>query len=69
MSDPSAAPAAPASAEATQSGGLAEDIRKQVETEQALVNAQRKLKELEEELERIRKDKAVIETERDASSA
>lgn len=48
--------------------GLAEEIRKQVETEQALVDAQRKLKELEDEVESIRKAKQVVEGERDGSS-
>lgn len=41
---------------------LAADIRKQVETEQALKDAQQKLKELEVELERVKAEKQSLES-------
>lgn len=44
-----------------------EDIRKQVETEQALSDAQRKVKDLEAEVERIKNEVRRLEEERSGS--
>jgi hypothetical protein len=49
------------------SSSSADDIRKQVENEQALVDAQRKMRGLEEELERAKKEKADLSAEKDGA--
>ena len=43
----------------------AEDIRRQVEHEQALADAQRQLADLEAQLANLRADKQAVEAERD----
>lgn len=46
---------------------LPADIRQQVEQEQALADAQKRLKELEEDNEKIKKEKREIEEARDGA--
>lgn len=54
---------------ATSSGGneLPADIRQQVEQEQALADAQKRLKELEADNERLQREKKEVEEARDGS--
>jgi predicted nucleic acid-binding Zn-ribbon protein len=47
---------------------LADEIRKQVETEQALADATKRLRELEDELEKVKRDKETIEGEKEGAS-
>lgn len=53
----------------TSSGGneLPADIRQQVEQEQALADAQKRLKELEADNERLQREKKEVEEARDGS--
>ena len=44
---------------------IADDIRKQVETEQALADARSKLKDLESELEKVKREKEALQSEKD----
>jgi hypothetical protein len=46
---------------------LPDDIRQQVEQEQALADAQKRLKELEADNERLQKEKKEVEEARDSS--
>jgi len=46
-----------------------DDIRKQVETEQALSDAQRRVKELEDEVTRIKQEVKNLEDERSGAGA
>jgi nucleoprotein TPR len=55
----------PTSAQTTTS--LPDDIRQQVEQEQALADAQKRLKELEVDNERLQKEKKEVEEARDSS--
>ena len=54
--------------ELSSSASLADDIRKQVENEQALADALRKLKEVEDEVERVRQEKVVFLREKKTAS-
>lgn len=51
----------------TNETSLPSDIRQQVEQEQALADAQKRLKELEEDNEKIRKEKKEVEEARDGA--
>ncbi|ORY31757.1 hypothetical protein BCR39DRAFT_525256 [Naematelia encephala] len=60
---PNPSPSVPPPDEAPTQGGSAEDVRRQVEQEQALLDAQDKIKSLEVELASIRQEKQRIEGE------
>jgi hypothetical protein len=45
-----------------------DDIRKQVETEQALSNALKRVEQLESEIKKVTEEKEAIATEKDGSS-
>lgn len=73
-SDPKATQESVVEATQTQSQGstsaqtaLPDDIRQQVEQEQALADAQKRLKELEADNERLQKEKKEVEEARDSS--
>lgn len=72
--DPKATQESVVEASQTQSQGstsaetaLPDDIRQQVEQEQALADAQKRLKELEADNERLQKEKKEVEEARDSS--
>nr|XP_031858524.1 uncharacterized protein CI109_006047 [Kwoniella shandongensis]KAA5525596.1 hypothetical protein CI109_006047 [Kwoniella shandongensis] len=57
----------PSEQDATAVTSLPDDIRQQVEQEQALADAQRKVKTLEEEVEKVKAEKQVLVNEKDGA--